>query len=204
MSFLSQLSWRYATKKFDTTKKVSSEQLTKILEAIKMAPTSYGVQPFHVVVVTNPELREKLKTAGYGQAQITDSSHLMVFCARTDILDRVNGYFEIASGGNAEVRSSMKGYEDMMSGALGAISEDKKEAWAAKQAYLALGFGLAACAELEVDACPMEGFNPAEFKSILGLPENMYPHALMAVGFRSSEDKVHAKVRFNDLFENRD
>ena len=81
MSFLSQLSWRYATKKFDTTKKVSPEQLAKIMEAIKMAPTSFGVQPFHVVVVTNPELREKLKTAGYGQAQITDSSHLMVFCA---------------------------------------------------------------------------------------------------------------------------
>lgn len=204
MSFLTQLTWRYATKQFDTAQKLSDEQLQQILEAVKMVPTSFGLQPFKVLVVTNPELRTKLKEASWGQAQVTDASHLLVFCANTDVLPRVDTYFEMASGGNEDVRGQMKGYEDMMRGFASGMSQDAMLPWAAKQAYIALGFALAAAAELGVDSCPMEGFDGAQYKTLLGLEDNVTPVVLLPVGFRSATDTVHPKVRFNDLFEHRD
>jgi nitroreductase len=200
MSFLTQLSWRYATKKFDTTKKVSQEQLAKIMEAIKMAPSAFGLQPYHVVIISNKELREKIGS----QKQQSEASHLLVFCIRTDLIPRVTAYFDLASGNNEEVRTKMKDYEDMVAGFASSMSEEQIKAWAAKQAYIALGFGLAAAAELEVDAGPMEGFDPIKFKEELNLPEYITPVALMALGFRAEGEVTPPKVRFNDLFENRD
>ena len=204
MSFLEKLNWRYATKVFDTTKKVSTEDKEKILNAIRMAPTSYGIQPFHVTVVEDQSIRSELKKSAYNQGQITDSTFLLVFSAKTDILNRIDQYFDVASGGSPEIKAGMKGYQDMMKGALGGLNADGAKAWASKQAYIALGFGLAACAELGIDACPMEGFNADEFKKILKLPENQYPQALIAVGYRSSGDSAltRPKVRFpeSELF----
>lgn len=204
MSFLTQLSWRYATKKFDSTKKLSEEQLHKIMEAIKMVPTSFGLQPFRVIVVTNSDTRVKLKDAAWGQSQVTDASHLLVFCADTNVAPRIDTYFEMASGGSSEVREKMKGYEDMMRGAVNAVPQENMLSWTSRQAYIALGFALAACAELEIDSCPMEGFDPQQFKTILELPEPINPVVILPVGFRGADDVVHPKVRFNDLFEHRD
>ncbi len=201
-TFLSRLDWRFATKKFDAAKKLTSEQLAEITRAVRFAPTSYGVQPLHVVVVTDPALRKALRAVSYDQSQVTDASQLFIFCARTDVTPRVDQYFEEVTGGNADAKAAMKGYQDMMHGALDA--QTGTIAWASKQAYIALGFGLAAAAELGVDACPMEGFTNAEVDKVLGLPAHLRSVAYMTVGFRAAEP-AFPKFRFaeSDLFEYR-
>lgn len=205
MSFIKNLSWRYATKVFDSNKKVESAHVEKILEAIRLAPTSFGLQPFHVTVVENQELKDKLQGFAWNQPQIGTSSQVLVFSYRTDVLARINTYFEMISGGNEEMRKSMEGYETMMKNFAEGMPEEKVPSWAAKQAYIALGFALAACAELEIDSCPMEGFNAAAYKEALELPENITPVVLLPIGYRSESDTVRAKVRFpeTDLFSNK-
>ena len=204
MSFISQLNWRYATKKFDS-REVPAADLEKIVEAIRMAPTSYGLQPFHVTVVRNSELREKLKGAAYGQEQLVTGSHVLVFSTRTDIDVVLDEYFTLASGGNIEVRTAMKGYEDMAKGSVASKSVADLKAWTAKQAYIALGFGLAAAAELEIDAAPMEGFDPSQAKEILALKETLDPVVLLVLGYRDPSDMIRPKTRFpaEELFDTR-
>jgi len=197
MSFISQLNWRYATKAFDLSKKVSPENLAKILEAIKMAPTSFGLQPFHVVNVVDSAKREELKALAWGQPQISEASHLLVFCARTDIKERIETFFEMATGGDENIKTAMATYKGMMDGFEVNLPADQKTAWAAKQAYIALGFAMAAAAELEVDSCPMEGFDSAGFKASLNLPENIIPVVCLPIGYRSLADTIRPKVRFD-------
>lgn len=201
MTFLQNLNWRHATKAFDPNKTVSDEDLARLKEAIQMAPTSFGLQPFHVKVITDPALRAKIRPVAWDQAQITDSSHLLVFCARTDVLDRINEYFEIATGGNADTRAAMKGYEDLMVGSLSPRSVEDIRHWADKQTYIAHGFALAACAEMQIDSCPIEGFDPAAVDEILELPDHLHSVVMMPIGYRAEEPK-HGKVRYpeSDLF----
>lgn len=201
-TFLSRFDWRFATKQFDATKKITSEDLGEVERAIRFAPTSYGIQPFHVVRVDDPELRKKLRAVSYDQAQVTDASHFFVFCARLDVAERIDQYFTVLSGGSEEVLEKTKGARAMMHGALDALTGDTAFAWSARQAYLALGFGLAAAAELGVDTCPMEGFNPSEVDKILGLPAHIRSVAYMAVGHRSA-DPERPKFRFpkSDIIE---
>ncbi len=204
MSFLSQLNWRYATKKF-SDKKVSDENISVIKNAIRMSPTSLGLQPFHVVIVTNPEIKKQLRAAAWDQAQITDSSHLFVFCARNDFPNRIESYMNNTAEIQGTERTSLQGFADMVIGTV-AMHGDRATEWAAHQAYITLGFGLAACAELGIDACPMEGFDRSQFEKILGLPEYIKAQAVMAVGYRDETDPAIArpKVRFpeSDLFTN--
>ncbi len=108
MSFLTNLNWRYATKKFDTTKKVSQEDLDTILETIRLTPTSFGLQPYHFYIVTNEEKKAAIQAAAWGQPQITTSSHLIVFTARTDLAINKEEYFQLISGGSAETRAMLK------------------------------------------------------------------------------------------------
>ena len=108
MSFLSNLSWRYATKKFDTNKKVSDADLAKIIEAIQMAPSSFGLQPYHFYVVSNQEMKDKIQAVSWNQPQITTCSHLIVFAARSDLIANTDEYFTLMSGGNSEVRAQLK------------------------------------------------------------------------------------------------
>ncbi|MEN9613921.1 MAG: hypothetical protein RLZZ347_228 [Candidatus Parcubacteria bacterium] len=201
MSFLQNLSWRYATKKFDTTKKVSPTDLAKIKEAIRMAPSSYGLQPYHIVEVTDVATRKALRASAWDQAQITDASHLFVFCARADVSTRIGELIDLSSGGSAEIKKGLDGYKAMMEGAVNSKGAGLLE-WSARQAYIALGFGLASCAELTIDACPMEGFDPEAFKKTLALPAHITPFACMAIGYRDASDTIRPKVRFpeNDLF----
>ncbi len=201
-TFLSNLGWRFATKKFNPTKKVSEEDKGKILNALRMAPTSFGLQPFKVFVVENPEAREKIKAVAYNQTQATDASFLLVLAARGDVVNRAEEYVELASGGDAERKEKMQGIVASMRAMDGDLG--KSVAWAAKQSYVALGFALAACAELGIDSCPMEGFNAAEVDKILDLPENLKTQAFLAVGYRA-EEPSYPKVRFpeGDIFEKR-
>lgn len=204
MSFLNQLEWRNATKDFDPSKKVSDEDLKKIQEAIQFAPSSFGLQPYHVLVVTDQETKEKLLPHAWNQPQITDCSQLLVFCSRSDIKDRVESYMQLATGGNAEARESMKAYEGMMLGFVEGKDEAWFHNWASRQAYIALGFAMAAAAELQIDSCPMEGFSMPDFDEILNLPEHLSSRVLLPLGYRK-EDPKYPKVRFNqeDLFDMR-
>ncbi len=196
MSFLDSLSWRSATKSFDKTKPVSESDLTKIHTAIQMAPTSFGLQPFYVMAVRDPSILAKLQAAGWGQDQFTSATELLVFIRKLDVKKRVDEYFTGLSGGKADVRANLKNYEDMMK----AFAEGKDEAfldtWTAKQIYIALGFGLAACAELKIDSCPMEGFDPNKFDEILGLPKGERATVVLAVGYRSPAVAANPKFRF--------
>ncbi len=195
MSFLSQLDWRFATKQFDPSKKLSEQDVEKILTAIRMAPTSFGLQPFHVFNVEDPALRQAIRAVAYDQAQVTEASHLLVFCARNDMEEWIEEYIKTASQGNEEVGKGLESLRGVLRGSILSRSPEGIMIWAARQSYIALGFGLAACAELAVDSCPMEGFNNAEVDAILGLPAHMRSQAFLALGYRAS-DARYPRVRF--------
>jgi len=201
-SFLSQLNWRFATKKFDPSKKVTSGDLADIMEAIRKAPSPFGLQPYHIYYVSQSEKREAMKAVSYGQTQVTDASGIFVFCARTDLIDRVEQYVAAARTGDEAVDAGLRAYADSsIHSSVDSMNEDQVFAWASKQSYIALGFGLAACAELAIDSCPMEGFESRKLDEVLGLPQHMKTVAYMAVGYRLEEPQ-RAKVRFpeSDLF----
>jgi nitroreductase len=192
MSFLSNLEWRYAAKKFDTTKKVSDEDFNKILEAIRLTPTSFGMQPYHFYIVTNQEKKDAIQAASWHQPQVGSCSHLIVMCARNDLMAVKDEYFDAVSGGNEEIRTSLSGFEQMVTGFLPNASPE----WAKKQVYIAQGFALAACAELQIDSCPMEGFDAAAVAKILDVPSNLDVAVMIPVGYRAVDEHPRPKFRF--------
>lgn len=198
-TLLENLGWRYATKKYDATKKISAADLNTIKEAVRLSASSYGLQLYKVIIVENPEIREKLKAAAYGQTQITDASQIFVFASQTMVDDsHIEGYIEnIAKTRNLPV-DALAGFSDYMKGAIAPMSDDNKKIWTAKQTYIALGNLLSAAAELKIDATPMEGFNPTAFNEILGLDKlGLTATVIAAVGYRHEEDDTqhYAKVR---------
>ena len=199
MSLIDNLKWRYATKKFDAGKKISAEHLGKIKEAIQLAASSYGLQLYKVLIIEDPEIREKLKAASWGQTQVTDASHLIVFCSNTTVSNGdIDAYLKLKADTQGLDINGLQGYGDFMKNALGALSPEQQRQWTAKQTYIALGNLLAACAELRIDSCPMEGFDPAQYDEILGLNEKGFTTAVIAtVGYRSDEDQTQhlTKVR---------
>lgn len=182
---LEKLNWRYATKKMDPSKKVPEDRVEKILDAIRLAPTSSGTQPFEVFVITNADLRARIRPVAWDQAQITEGSHLLVFAAwdnyTADRIDAVVGQMEDERGANPLLTQY---YDNLKSTYLPRAAETNFE-HAARQAYIALGFALAAAAELEVDSTPMEGFDPEKVDEILGLKERgLRSVVLLPLGYR--------------------
>lgn len=198
MSFLEKLDWRYATKKFDSSRKISPENLAKILEAIRKTPTGYGVMPFRVLVISSDELRAKLKAASWNQNQIDTSSELLVFVANTDLQKMADEFFVELSGGDAAKREALAGYEGSARDFLANIPASEHLRLVSEQAYIGLGFGLAAAAELEIDSCPMSGFDPKAYQEILGLPENEVPVALLPIGYRAETETPYPKFRLSN------
>jgi nitroreductase len=192
MSFLSNLEWRYAAKKFDTTKKVSDDDMNKILEAIRLTPTSFGMQPYHFYIVTNEEKKQAIEAAAYHQPQVSTSSHLIIMCARNDLMAVKDEYFDAMSGGSNEVREKLTGFEQMVTWFIPHASPE----WAKKQVYIAQGFALAACAELQIDSCPMEGFDAAAVAKILDVPSNLDVAVMIPVGYRAVDEHPRPKFRF--------
>lgn len=194
-TFLSQLEWRYATKRFNRDKKVKVKKLDKILKSIQYAPTSFGLQPYHVFIVSDVSIREKIKKIAWDQPQIIECSALLVFCTRTDFPKRIDDYLDLASGGNKEVKDKLKGYEDLMKGFVQGMTKDQIRTWNDRQTYIALGFAMAACSELEIDACPIEGFDKIELDKILKLPEYLNSVVMLPIGYR--DEVPRNKIRFH-------
>ncbi|MDX1761159.1 MAG: NAD(P)H-dependent oxidoreductase [Christiangramia sp.] len=206
-SYIEDLNWRYATKKFDANKDLSQEVLNHLLESIQLSASSYGLQPYEVIVVKDMETREKLKAAAWSQTQITDASYLIVFANLKSVSESyVDSYLDnIASTRNLS-REDLKGMEDMIKSTTLQLSPEVQNNWAAKQAYIALGNLLSAAANLKIDTCPMEGFDSDKFDEILGLKDKNLTTAVIApVGYRSEEDQYQhlTKVRKSksDLIE---
>jgi len=184
-----RLNWRYATKKMDPSRKVPQDKLDRILEAVRLAPTSSGLQPFEVIVVKNPAIREKLKEAGYGQTQITDATAVLVFAAWDNYtearIDDVLALTEKVRGGTSE---TLTGYFDRLKASYVPRGADTNFEHAARQAYIGLGLAMTAAAFEEVDATPMEGFEPEKFDEILGLAKRgLKTVAILPVGYRAEE-----------------
>jgi nitroreductase len=198
-TLISSLNWRYATKKYDAHKKITDEQFEVLLDAIQLAPTSYGLQAFQTVVITDPHLREQLKPKAWNQPQITDASHLILFCAMRSIPEQfIDQYVTNMTETRGLETGSLNGFGGFIKQKIGEQSTEQILQWNKKQTYIALGFLLAACAELHIDSTPMEGFESEAFDEILGLKQmNLTSSVLCAVGYRSEEDTNQhlAKVR---------
>lgn len=206
-NYIKNLNWRYATKKFDASKKVSKEDFEAILEAASLTASSYGLQPYKILVIENPEIREKLKPFAWGQSQITDASHLIAFVSKTTFEEEmIDSYLKNVSEIRGIPAEGLTGYADFMKSKLMPLSNETKAIWAAKQTYIALGNVLSAAADLKIDTCPMEGFEPIEFNKILGLDsQNLNTTLLVTIGYRANEDETqhYKKVRKskNDLIQ---
>lgn len=198
-TILDSLNWRYATKKFDATKKISNQDLETIKEALRLTASSYGLQPYKILIIESPELRAQLQPAAWGQTQIVDASHLLVFANQTDFGDN-----EIETYGKNIVETrgipaeSIQGYVDFMKSKISTLPLDKRDNWTAKQAYIALGNLLSVTAELKIDATPMEGFEAEKVNEILGLDKLGLNASLIAtLGYRHEDDTTQhfKKVR---------
>ena len=192
MELIKSLNWRYATKKFDPSKKIKPEDLETIKEAVRLSASSYGLQLYKVLVIDELKIREKLKRASWGQTQITDASQLFVFCNYANVSDgHIDEYLKLKAETQSLDLEGLKDYGSMMKGSMAGLTEAQKSQWTAKQTYIALGNLLAVCAMLKIDACPMEGFEPAKYNEILGLNEQGLNAAVIAtVGYRSEEDRT--------------
>ena len=203
---LENLKWRYATKKFDSTKKITSDDLEALKDAIQLSASSYGLQPYKIYIIEDSETRNKLKEASWGQSQITDASQVLVFANMTDFNESLVDDYITNTGVTRNIdTSNLKDYADTMKSTLMPLSKEAKGVWTAKQAYIALGNLLSAAADLKIDVCPMEGFQSETYNEILGLGANDLNAAVVAtIGYRAEEDDTqhYKKVRKskNDLF----
>lgn len=181
------LNWRYATKKMDAAKSVPQEKVDAIIDAIRLAPTSSGTQPFELIVVTNPDLRAQISKAAGDQAQIKDGSHLLVFAAWDNYTaERIDEVVELNVKARGDLPMLHAYYDNLKSNYL-PRDATVNYAHAARQAYIALGVALVAAAEQEVDSTPMEGFSPDAVDAILGLKaRGLRSVVLMPLGYRDA------------------
>jgi len=195
MDIIQSLEWRYAAKKMNGTA-VPQEKIDTILKAIQLAPTSMGLQPFTVLVITDPEIKKQIQPIAYGQTQVVDCSHLVVFAAWSDITPaHVDEYIEYAAKSR---NMPVEGLADFKKGLMHTITSNSTEQnynWAARQTYIALGIAMAAAATLEVDSTPMEGFKPAELDQLLGLNEKgLRSVTMLTLGYRDEANDWLVKL----------
>jgi nitroreductase len=197
---LTQLRWRYATKAFDPARKIDPATWAALEQAVVLAPSSYGLQPWAFVVVTDPAVRKQLHPVSWTQPQILDASHLVVFAAKNPpTAADVERHVANAETVRGQPAGSLDPLKERILGSLSRMSPADAHAWAARQCYIALGVFLSAAAHLGVDACPMEGFQPDKYDEILGLTAKGLKAVVIATaGYRSPADKyaAAAKVRF--------
>jgi len=190
------LKWRYATKKYDTTKKLSEEQLVVLKESLRLSPSSYGLQPWHFIVVKNEEVRKKLREVGYDQSAFTDASHLIVLATEKNVDGKlIHAYIQDTASTRGISEEELAGFRSLMEGAISSKGVEGASEWAGRQVYIALGVLLTTASLEGIDATPMEGFDPNAVDQILGLQvRGLASRVIVALGFRSPED-TYAKAK---------
>ncbi|MCF6366201.1 MAG: NAD(P)H-dependent oxidoreductase [Bacteroidales bacterium] len=191
------LNQRYSVKKFDETKRLTDEQVKNILKLTNLSASSYGMQPFKMVIVKEKEVKQKLVASSYGQTNIADSSYLIVFAARTDIDENFVGNYigHIAKQRNVSIES-LSSFRKMLVNYINNKDEKALFTWASQQIYIALGTFLIACASENIDACPIGGFIPSEYDKILKLEKhNLKPVVVSVMGYRHKDDSYQFKAK---------
>jgi nitroreductase/dihydropteridine reductase len=189
MNLLETLQWRYATKKMDPSKPVAQEKIDYITEAVRLTATSSGLQPYELLVVTNAEIRERIKAIAWNQGQVTDGSHLIVFAAWDNYTpERINTMFDLTNQERGFRNEGWENYRQMLLSSYPQRDAEVNFQHAARQAYIGLGTALVAAAEQGVDATPMEGFDPAALDEILGLrARGLRSVLILPLGYRQPE-----------------
>jgi len=200
MGIVDDLNWRASIKTFDSSKKLSDAQLNALTEALRLSASSFGLQPWHFVVVSDQAVKDSLVEHSWNQTQVSNASHLIVLCRKATMTDAdVDAYIQDISTTRRVAVEDLEGYANMMKGNLSSRSEENLDNWMKNQVYIALGTLLTAAAVEKIDACPMEGFIPEKYDKILGLTEKGLKSTLVCpVGFRDNDDKYSStkKVRF--------
>lgn len=205
---IENLKWRYATKKFDSSKTISDEDFETLKKAMQLTASSYGLQPYKILNIVDKETRTKLRAASWNQSQIEDASHMIVLANFTDFGDElVDDYFENVIDTRDLKKEDIADYANSIKSTIGQLSQEQKAIWTAKQAYIVLGNLLSAAAQLKIDACPMEGFASDQYNEILDLnSKNLNAAVVITLGYRSEEDATqhYKKVRKSEkqLFTN--
>ena len=200
-SLLTQLNWRYATKKFDPSKKIAADVWSALEQSLILTPSSFGLQPWKFIVITDIAVRQKLVPVSWDQTQPADCSHHVVFAVRKAVGEaEVDHFIDSIVAVRGVQKESLKGYRDIMAGFAGkAAKEGWLREWGIRQLYIALGNFMTSAAVLGVDTCPMEGISPADYDKILGLEGTEFETVVAcAAGYRSTDDKYATtpKVRF--------
>lgn len=188
-ALLERLQWRYATKKMDPAKAVPQNKVERILEAARLAPTSSGLQPYEIVVVTSPAVRERIKPIAWNQGQITDGSHLLVFAAWDNYTaERINMMFDLTNAVRGFKNEGWENYRNMLLGMYPQRDAEVNHQHAARQAYIGLGAAMIAAAFEEVDCTPMEGFDPDALDGILNLrARGLRSIVILPLGYREAD-----------------
>ncbi len=189
------LNRRYATKVFDPSKKISDRDFATIQESLRLAPSSYGIQPWTFVWVNDKAKREQLRAASFNQAQVVDADRLLYIAVKTDLKAAIQTYVDGMASASGKTTQELATFKSMMDGS----AERSGQAWFDRQTYIALGFALQTAALLGIDACPMEGFNPTAVDSILGLGEkNLSAKVMLTLGYGvdGATPNQHHKFRF--------
>jgi len=197
MSLIEKLQWRYATKKMDASKVVPQEKLDHILEAIRLTASSSGLQPYEVIVITNPEIRSKIRAISNDQSQVTDCSHLLVFAAWDNYTaDRINQAFDMTEEIRNLKTESGTAYRQMLLKNYPARDPEVNFTHTAKQAYIGLGTALIAAAYEEVDSTPMEGFDAKALDAILNLEaQGLRSVVMLPLGYRKTDEDWLVKLQ---------
>lgn len=201
-ALIGAMNWRYSVKLFDRQRAVPEPVIHALLEAVRLTATSYGLQPIRVIVVTDAEMKKKLKDASYRQEQIDTASHLVVFTCKSKMdEDYVRKYVDLVSETRQVERPALQAFEKLMiEDKVTGETADESHQWASKQAYIAMGTLMTSAALMGVDSCPMEGIKPEEYDRILGIENSGYQTVmLVALGYRSPDDRARhrKKVRFS-------
>ena len=190
MDIIKKLKWRYATKKFDATKKLTEHQLNTLKEAFNLTATSFGLQTISLVVIEDKILRKSLVEHSFNQNQVLQASHLLVICIQENILkDDVDAYYENIKNSRKTSETILKPYRESLIKTISDMSIVERQQWSKNQSYIALGNLMAVCAVENIDSCPMEGFNPQKYDELLGLNKRgLKSVLLLPVGFRDKDD----------------
>lgn len=201
MDIIKQLEWRYATKKFDKTKKLSASKLNILKQAFNLTATSFGLQTISLLVVTNTDLRKSLLEHTYKQSQVLDASHLLVICIKDTIDGKdVNDYFDNIRSKRNTSETILSPYRQNLIKTMERMTKSEQQQWSMNQAFIALGNLMTVCAIEGIDSCPMEGFVPSKYDEILNLKEwGLKSALLLPVGYRAEDDMFSGflKVRKN-------